>query len=290
MSLTVMSDGSERIHYADPSIPLYLSRGNLLEFPEMAALCHWHEDIELLMPLEGYLSYNVGGQIVEIAEGNAIFVNSRQMHFGFSADGTDCWYLCVTFRPQLLCANEEIRVRFLEPVLSDAGLPYILLEKENPAHVPLLDILRRIEGVRWQGLSGREMLTLGYLYALWNGIFELLEPDAVPSGGPDMNTQRRMLEYIRTHFSQRLTLDMIAASGGICRSKCCRLFKKYLARSPNDYLTSFRLERASELLRETDLSVTEIAYDCGFGSGSYFAELFLRHKGCSPTEYRKKTG
>ncbi len=98
-----------------------------------------------------------------------------------------------------------------------------------------------------------------------------------------------MLEFIRTNYRRRLSLEQIAASGGVCRSKCCRIFRRYLGRSPNEYLNSFRLEKGMELLRETGMSVTEIAYACGFGSPSFFTELFTRYKGCPPTAYRKKS-
>ncbi len=48
MNLTVMQDGSERVSYEEPAIPLYVRRGDLKQFSGMAALCHWHDDVELL--------------------------------------------------------------------------------------------------------------------------------------------------------------------------------------------------------------------------------------------------
>ena len=54
-------------------------------------------------------------------------------------------------------------------------------------------------------------------------------------------------------------------------------------------MTSFRLEKAAELLRSTDQMVTEVAFSCGFNSASYFAEVFTRNKGCTPTQYRQKS-
>ena len=65
------------------------------------------------------------------------------------------------------------------------------------------------------------------------------------------------------------------------------MFKQYLNMSPIDYLNSFRLEKGMELLRQTDLSITEISSACGFSSPSYFAERFLMAKGCTPTQYRR---
>ena len=68
MNLTVMQDGSEQIRYRDPSIPIYVSRGDLRTFPNMAALCHWHEDVELLISHKPYCKVETvdGWQIYDI--------------------------------------------------------------------------------------------------------------------------------------------------------------------------------------------------------------------------------
>ena len=89
MNLDVLGDGSEKIHYQNPEIPIYIGYGKLSVFQNMASLSHWHEDVEFSMPVKGYLNYNVNGEQIKIEEGNAIFVNSRQLQYGFLADGTD---------------------------------------------------------------------------------------------------------------------------------------------------------------------------------------------------------
>ena len=69
MALAIMQDGSERIAYRDPAFPVYIRKSNLTIFPEMAFLCHWHEELELLVALKGHLCYNVNGTVVTIREG-----------------------------------------------------------------------------------------------------------------------------------------------------------------------------------------------------------------------------
>lgn len=289
MNLTVMQDGSEQIHYRDPSIPIYVSLGDLRTFPNMAALCHWHEDVELLMPLRGYLTYNVNGTNVTVLEGNAIFVNARHMHYGFSADGTDCEYICITFRPQLLCANEEIQNRYVLPILTNPHFSHMILHKSIPEHRPLLSSICRIEAFYRERMPGFELQELSTLFSLWQGIYQLVEAHIGEDVSTDINVliQKQMLEFIRTHYQERITLDAIATAGGVCRTKCCQIFKKYLNRTPNDYLNSFRLEKGMELLKSTNMTITEIADACGFTSASYFTEMFTKQKGCPPKVYRK---
>lgn len=283
MKIQIMADGSEKMRYPDPAIPLYIVHGDLRSLPDMAFLCHWHEDVELLMPLKGYLNYNVNGQQIRIEEGNAIFVNVRQMHYGYSADGTDCIYLCAAFRPELLYANREIQNRYILPVLTNTGLPYLLLERENPAHGGMLDALGRIPVG-----TGNELMALGRLYEFWQGLYVLAQDAENHETDESIQILKRMLEYIRTHYGEKVSLGQIAAAGCVCRSRCCRIFRAYLNCTPIDYLNSFRIDQSAGLLAETNLSMTEVAHECGFSGGSYFSEMFLRYKGCQPTEYRKR--
>ena len=285
MNLTVMQDGSERVSYEEPAIPLYVRRGDLKQFSGMAALCHWHDDVELLLPLRGHLRYNVNGNLTDVGERQAIFVNARQMHFGYSADGTDCQYVCIAFRPQGLWGNEMLTRRFTLPVLSAAQFPCLLLKEQA-----LLDPIHRLDALYQTRDPGFELLALSALAAFWQGLYVRVqrETELSPAGDGNLRALRQMLDCIRTRYAERLTLETVAAAGGVCRTRCCQLFRQYLNRTPNDYLTSFRLEKGMELLRSTSLPVTEIAAACGFSGSSYFAERFSQAKGCSPTQYRRK--
>jgi len=145
MNLTVLQDGSEKIQYNTPSLPLYVRRGDLYGLSNKAALCHWHDDVELLLCTEGYLDYNVNGKQIHVCEGNAIFVNSRQMHYGYSTDGSDCHYCCYTFRPQELFCMGDIADKFVLPLLTSCQLSYLILDSKDLQHHELLNILKQID-------------------------------------------------------------------------------------------------------------------------------------------------
>lgn len=281
MDMNILPDAAQSIQYANPAIPLSVTHGDL----KTPMLCHWHEEVELMLPIRGHLTCRVNNQCIEVAQGNAIFINSHQLHFGFSEDGSDCEYICICFRPELLCFNGEIGRRFVFPILTDPDMPWMLLRQDKQTHKLLLNSIRSVETL-WH--AGQELPVVAKLLELWNGLYENAQPQ--PQSGIDGNTRslRQMLEFIRTHYSERISLEKIAAAGGVCRSKCCQLFKQFMQHSPNHYLNSFRLEKAVELLENTNASISEIAGACGFGSSSYFSEIFLQNMGCSPRNYRKR--
>lgn len=97
--------------------------------------------------------------------------------------------------------------------------------------------------------------------------------------------------YIETNYSYPITVEDIASYVGISRSHLFRSFQNYMNRSPKEYLTEYRIKQACRLLRETDLSVSAIAYSVGFENNLYFSKAFRKQKDESPSEYRKsRTG
>ena len=145
MNLTLLRDGSEQIFYPNPALPIYVNRGNLRDLSGMAALCHWHEDVELLLPYNGQLLYNVNGTVVTVPENAGIFVNARNLHYGFSGDGTDCEYICVTFRPQLLCASKELEAKYVLPLLTDPRFTHAVLDPADESHAAILDAIWQLD-------------------------------------------------------------------------------------------------------------------------------------------------
>ncbi|MDR1030084.1 MAG: AraC family transcriptional regulator, partial [Treponema sp.] len=99
---------------------------------------------------------------------------------------------------------------------------------------------------------------------------------------------KRMISFIQTHFSEKITLDDIAHAGLVCKSKCCRIFKQSLRKSVFDYLLHFRIRQSLGLLTNETVSITEVAYASGFSAASYYGEIFKRLLGMSPGEYRRK--
>ena len=86
---------------------------------------------------------------------------------------------------------------------------------------------------------------------------------------------------------QHLTLADIALSGACCKSRCSLLFKKYLRDTPITYTTKLRLRKSLLVLLASDKTITDIAYEYGFGGASYYCETFKKYYGTSPLLYKK---
>ncbi|MCD0462455.1 helix-turn-helix domain-containing protein [Roseiconus lacunae] len=96
------------------------------------------------------------------------------------------------------------------------------------------------------------------------------------------------ISHIRRDISQPIALEDLVNISGMSRTNYIRMFEAAMGTSPINYLIGLRIEEASRLLRSTDRSVTDIAFDVGFSDSNYFSRRFRKTQGQSPREYRKR--
>jgi len=94
------------------------------------------------------------------------------------------------------------------------------------------------------------------------------------------------LDYINKNYSYKISISQIADRLSISRSQLFRIFKENIGLSIQEYLLSFRLERAENLMRKTDMNLKEIMYSCGFNDLPNFSRQFRRAYGMPPGTYR----
>lgn len=112
-----------------------------------------------------------------------------------------------------------------------------------------------------------------------NDLIDYKEPDAVFG---------RAILYTSNHFDENICLKDVAKAINVNYVYLSRVFTKKLNIKFNDFLNSFRLNKAINLLKNPLLSVTEIGFLCGWGSIRSFNRTFLEIMGCTPTQFREK--
>lgn len=96
------------------------------------------------------------------------------------------------------------------------------------------------------------------------------------------------LNYIDSHFNEKLTLESLAEETGLSACYLAVLFKKETGKTFGNYLTDIRIETSKALLAKTDYSYSQIAYSLAFCSQSYFIQTFKNRTGYTPMQYRMK--
>jgi AraC-like DNA-binding protein len=108
------------------------------------------------------------------------------------------------------------------------------------------------------------------------------------AGTTTHDSLRRARELIDAQYTQPLDLDELARTANFSRYHFLRLFRRAFHTTPHEYLTRKRIERAKELLAQSEFTVTEICFEVGFESLGSFSMLFHKLVGWSPSIYRAR--
>lgn len=283
-------DFSETVAYNNPLFPAYVRYGILSAYPDYSAVSHWHKDLEFILVKKGNMTYNVNGELIDLTEGTGIMVNSRQLHYGFSAEHKECEFICILLSPELLSGNEWFYQNCIEPITENSLYPYLFLSGENWQH----SVLEKTDRLYASFTATQEQelsyfLLIGEFLSIMKLLYENLDVKNHETTKPsnDLAALKNMITYIEEHFAQRITLENIALAGACCKSRCSLLFKKYLRETPMTYTAKLRLQKSLSALLNTDKTITEIAYEHGFCGASYYCETFQKYYGTSPLQYRK---
>jgi AraC family transcriptional regulator, regulatory protein of adaptative response / methylphosphotriester-DNA alkyltransferase methyltransferase len=103
---------------------------------------------------------------------------------------------------------------------------------------------------------------------------------------PQIGLVKNVISFLLNHYKKKLVLQDIAMHVGVSQFYLERLFKQETSETPRVYLERIRIDKATYLLKNTQLTNLEICYEVGFNSPSNFYKVFRRLKQCSPSEYR----
>lgn len=280
----------ESVQYNIPELPFYVDREWLSAYPNKSAVVHWHMDVEFIAILKGRMNYSINGKEYLLTEGKGIFVNSNQFHYGYAREDEDCEFICVIIPLSLMRTYPTIYEKYVEPVIKDEKCPCLSIHEKNPFGLKIISDIKILSAIVDHKDEEMELSIIQRTFHLWKYLYRLMKNayDAKEQENEKyIKELRNMVFYIHKYYAEKVTLEEIAEAGNVCRSNCCKIFQKLLHKSPITYLTEYRIAKSLELLNNSSMSVTEIAFCCGFSSTSYYIKKFRNMMGCSPLQYKK---
>ncbi len=131
-----------------------------------------------------------------------------------------------------------------------------------------------------------------YCYARVYEFFDCLNKKSpnkvVHDVDPRLAYVKSAIRYIQLKYSEPINVEDIASACGLNRSYLTRLFKHATGYTPQSYLFTYRMKKASELLLESSESVSSTAFLVGYSDSFTFSKAFKRYKNISPSDYRRK--
>ena len=234
--------------------------------------------------------YTPQGKIV-FPCGTAGLTNANVLHMARLAPGTSNNIHWVHLFDASLISGEKgslIEQKYVKPITSDAKIEVIALFPEDEKQIRLLKLIRESflldDKAFGYELRLREMLT-----EIWLGILEVVanRTQTGTISSKENNQIKQMLLFIQEHYVEKLSIAQVANAAFLSERACYRLFQEYLSMTPTDYIKSYRLQMACQMLSSTDCPLAEIGQACGLGSSSYFGKVFREEIGCTPLQYRR---
>lgn len=250
---------------------------------------HWHREFEISIVLHGSVKFFIDSEEIILSEGDGVFVNSNIFH-GMNKFGDHSEFVTAVFDSAFISGDEwqsPFMSKYIKPLIVNKSLAFCPLKKAIPWQRECLEQMKNVYAiVREEDFAFEFLLREALSKILINNIKNSRETtDSVISANE--NSVFEMCEYIKENYARDICVKDIAVSGNISERECYRRFKNTMLTSPMKYLESIRIKKATELLSDNDLSVTNICFSVGFSNGSYFSHKFKEIIGCSPLEYRK---
>lgn len=290
--IRIDSDKRERPVQVHQGFPIGVMRNEFSQTTYGFVDWHWHEELQYCLVLSGTICISVASRKHMIKKGDGIFINTQQLH-KIEAMDTNASYLFLYFHPNLLDSHKYhfIYDTYVLPVLSEFSIHTLLLFAENIQHQKMMEHLLKIEETHEKREKYFELDIFSQLIDLWkitNNCIGEEEKNAVFNSNATNTRLKEALCFIRLHYAENMTLEMLADHVHLSRSECSRFFKNATGQTLFQYITHYRINKSLELLFQTDKSVAEIAYEVGFSSQSYFTKRFAFIKNTTPQKMRKE--
>ena len=250
---------------------------------------HWHEELEIVLVLEGKVELLLDGAKHILSPGDLVFVSPRRLHQYTSISDLVVYYAYVFPLSALSFAGEDITQTSLIAPLLEGKLcfPERLSPSQGELYQRVYDLITRIIALNEESPKCFELLTKAYLYEIIGllGREGLFSPHPVPD--KNMDTYRKILLYIEEHYAEKITVSDIARYLCMSPNYFSAYFSRHFGKSFSYFLIRYRIEKACALLAsEEDCSVTQAAMQTGFENISYFIKKFKQVTGTTPAIYR----
>lgn len=261
--------------------------------PYFSAPLHLHPEYELILIEEGGGLAFVGDSVRKMQPGDFMLIGRNLPHLWLSSDPY--------YEPDTQLVSHSVYTQFGTNIFP-----------ADMRGIPELDEVFRIlddsqRGLIFYGQECEELkedfrqLVSATGYMKWMGLYSLLYRLATQSKCFSLTSDYyqnldlencdayvlRSYEYINQNYQKDVSLSKLAAHVGMTESALCRHFKRFTGKTLFEYLTELRISYAAKLLMNRNISINQVAYNCGYRTISHFNRQFKQVIGKTPREYVK---
>lgn len=249
---------------------------------------HFHPEIEIAYIKEGSGKRYVGNHMSAFSDGNLMLLGPNIPHYGFKLGiSREPFEVVVQFKEAFLGADFFSNIEFSK---------INQLIERSKSGLSFYGETKRFVGERLENMHPKDPLErLISLIRILEVLASSEEVEILNIDGyhlaikkQDNNRIDAVYDYVRSNYDTHIGLDEIAELTMMTIPAFCRFFKKTTQKTFIQFVNEFRIVHACKLLAETEQTITEISFDCGFNNFSHFNKQFNKITGKSPSGYRKE--
>jgi AraC-like DNA-binding protein len=251
--------------------------------------CHRHSEWEFFSMISGRAYVSVDGVRKLLSAGDVALFHGGSLHMAEAESNLPFKYRAVVFHPNIVYGlGDIVQTKYIIPFEENRlnVNPFILQSEIGDS---VVSVFNKLYMLITETPPVYEIFGKACLYEMLAAIFSLSgEFDEKNSANYCHSKKiKEIINYINSNYASPITVRELAEMANMSQGHFTRLFKRFTAKSPIDYLIGVRLSKALAMLCDTDEKLINIAVDTGFNSMSYFIRMFNAYFGCSPSKYRK---
>ncbi|MDB5012150.1 MAG: AraC family transcriptional regulator [Daejeonella sp.] len=252
---------------------------------------HAHPELELVFIIEGFGKRIIGNKVEPFEAGDMVFIGTNVPHL---------WLSDPIFYEENSTLQSKVIVTYFNPKT------FVQIFDSIKEFQTIREMIRQSsKGIKIYGetrnVIANQLIELSTMngFKKIDGLLQIMnlistseeisfivndEPDHYDDLYPDRLIN--VIKFIKDNLQDHITLRQVADIACMTEQSFCRFFKQRVKKNFSQFLTELRIAHARELLIQTDKSVNDIAYLCGFKSSSHFCYVFKGYSGESPVQYK----
>lgn len=247
---------------------------------------HWHEELEILYPLNGTADIMIEGRNFHLLRKHMLVVESRKVHSTYTYDEVSM-FVCIHI------SKKHMRQYF--PEIDSCQIrctPEDAAREQFPVYRTACGLLEDLTRLYMEEPPTYRMEAEGLVLQILSRLIRFFSVRQAPSSPTDnslaMERIRDVITYVEEHFREPVSLDDVSGLLGLSKEYFCRFFKKNMGMTFLNYLSEVRLAHTYDDLLNTNAPISEVMEANGFTNQKLFNSSFKALYGCTPSAVRKE--
>ena len=247
---------------------------------------HWHEELEILYPLNGTADIMIEGRNFHLLKKHMLVVESRKVHSTYTYDEVSMFVCIHISRKHMRQYLPDIDSWQIRCTPEDAA------DEQFPVYRAACELLEELTRLYMEEPPTYRMEAEGLVLQILSRLIRFFSVKQLPSSHEEnllaMERIRDVITYVEEHFREPVSLDDVSGLLGLGKEYFCRFFKKNMGMTFLNYLNEVRLAHTYDDLLNTNAPISEVMEANGFTNQKLFNSSFKSLYGCTPSAVRRK--